>query len=69
MLSKRRAQVAEPDPGLSAEIDELAAGLDSLTSRGAAIVFGVCGRALAPLLKQVELRSGGAGAFPISSWR
>lgn len=56
--------MAEPAPGLSAEIDELAAGLDSLTSRGAAIVFGVCGRALAPLLKQVEQRSGGSWAVP-----
>ena len=46
------------------EIQELAKALDSLTARGTATIFGVCGRALAPLLKQVEQRSGGRFTIP-----
>jgi len=50
--------------GLYFEIRELANTLDRLTARGMAGIFGVCGRALAPLLKQVERRSEGRWAVP-----
>ncbi len=50
--------MTEPDHGLYFEIQELAEALGSLTSRGMAAIFGICGRAFAPLLEQVEQRSG-----------
>lgn len=56
--------MTEPAHGLYFEVQELAEALDSLTSRGTATIFGVCGRALTPLLKQVEQRSGGRFTIP-----
>jgi hypothetical protein len=56
--------MTEPAHGLYFEIQELAKAIDSLTSRGTATIFGVCGRALAPLLKQVEQRSRGRFTIP-----
>jgi len=56
--------VTEAGHGLDAEIDELAAAADNLTPRGTAVVFGVCGRALAPLVEQVEQRSGERWTVP-----
>jgi hypothetical protein len=44
--------MTEAAHSLYAEIDELAAAVDSLSPRGKAVIFGVCGRALAPLLRQ-----------------
>jgi len=41
----------------------LAQGIDSLGARGTAAVFGVCGKALTPLVRQVEQRSGGNWEF------
>jgi hypothetical protein len=49
---------------VDAEIAELAVAADRLTPRGTAVVFGVCGRALAPLVEQVEQRSGGQWTVP-----
>jgi hypothetical protein len=45
--------------GLYAEIDALVEAVDSLSPRGMCLVFGVCERALSPLLRQVEQRSQG----------
>ena len=56
--------MTEPAPGLDTETQELAEALGSLTSRGMAAIFGICGRAVAPLLKQVEHRSGGKWTVP-----
>jgi hypothetical protein len=56
--------MTEPARGLDAEIDELSAAIDSLAPRGMAAIFGVCGRALAPLLQQVEQRSEGRFTVP-----
>lgn len=56
--------VAAAGRGLDAEIDELTAAIDRLAPRGTAVIFGVCGRALAPLVEQVEQRSGGKWAVP-----
>lgn len=56
--------MTEPASGLYFEIEELAEALGGLTSRGMATVFGVCGRALAPLLKLVEQRSEGRWTVP-----
>jgi hypothetical protein len=50
--------MTEPVHDLDIEVQELAEALGSLTSRGMAAIFGICGRALAPLLEQVEQRSG-----------
>ena len=56
--------MTEAAHSLYAEIDELAAAVDSLSPRGKAVIFGVCGRALAPLLRQVEKRSEGRFTVP-----
>jgi len=56
--------MTEPAHGLDIEVQELAEALGSLTSRGKAAIFGICGRALAPLLEQVEQRSGGRWTVP-----
>jgi hypothetical protein len=50
-------------PGLRSESQILAQGIDSLGERGTAAVFGVCGRALTVLVRQVEQRSGGRWEF------
>ena len=50
--------------GLYAEIKDLAKSLEGATAQGMAATFGVCGRALAPLLEQVEQRSGGKWRVP-----
>lgn len=52
------------EDGLYGEIRELAALLEGSTARGTAAVFGVCGRALAPLLRQAGQRDGGSWAVP-----
>ena len=41
----------------------LAQGIDSLGARGTATVFGVCGKALTPLVLRVEQRGGGNWEF------
>jgi hypothetical protein len=56
--------MTDPAHDLRFEIRELARALDNLSPRGTAAIFGVCGKALAPLLKQVEERSGGRWAIP-----
>src|SRR5690348_12937237 len=56
--------MTEAAHSLYAEIDGLAAAVDSLTPRGKAVIFGVCGRALTPLLRQVEQRSQGRFTVP-----
>jgi hypothetical protein len=56
--------MTEPSHDLDIEVQELAEALGSLTSRGMAAIFGICGRALAPLLEQVEQRSGGRFTVP-----
>jgi hypothetical protein len=56
--------MTEPAQGLYVQIQELADALDGLTSHGMAAIFGICGRALAPLLKRVEQRSEGRWAVP-----
>jgi hypothetical protein len=43
--------------GLDIKVKELAEALDGLNRHGMAAIFGICGRALAPLLDQVEQRS------------
>ena len=48
--------------GLYAEIDALAEAVEGLSPRGMCVVFGVCERALSPLLRQVEQRSQGSWA-------
>jgi hypothetical protein len=45
--------------GVYAEIKDLANALEGGTAQGMAATFGVCGRALTPLLEKVEQRSGG----------
>jgi hypothetical protein len=50
--------------GLDAEVERLSGALGNLTSRGMAAIFGVCGRAPAPLVEQVEQRSEGGFAVP-----
>jgi len=50
--------------GLYAEINDLAEALKGATAQGMAATFGVCGRALAPLLEKVEQRSGGKWRVP-----
>jgi len=50
--------------GLRSEFQVLAQGIDSLGARGTAAIFGVCGKALTPLVRQVEQRSGGDWEFP-----
>ena len=52
------------DYGLYAEIKDLAKALEGATAQGMAATFGVCGRALAPLLEKVEQRSGGKWRVP-----
>lgn len=49
--------------GLHAEFQMLAQDIDDLGARGTATVFGVCGKALAPLVRQAEQRSGGNWRF------
>ena len=53
-----------PTHGLNAEINNLAEALKGATAQGMAATFGVCGRALAPLLEKVEQRSGGRWRVP-----
>ena len=53
-----------PTHGLNAEINNLAEALKDATAQGMAATFGVCGRALAPLLEKVEQRSGGRWRVP-----
>lgn len=50
-------------PGLRSEFRMLAQGIDSLGARGTAAVFGVCSKALTPLVRQAEQRSGGIWKF------
>jgi hypothetical protein len=50
--------------GLYAEINDLAKALENATAQGMAAIFGVCARALAPLLEKVEQRSGGKWRVP-----
>jgi hypothetical protein len=49
---------------LRSEFQVLAQGIDSLGARGTAAVYGVCGKALTPLIRQVEQQSGGNWEFP-----
>lgn len=51
--------MTEPARGLYAKIDALAEAVEGLNPRGTCVVFGVCERALSPLLRQVEQRSQG----------
>jgi len=50
--------------GLYAEINDLAKALEGATAQGMAATFGVCARALAPLLEKVEQRRGGKWRVP-----
>jgi hypothetical protein len=56
--------LTRPTHGLNAEINNLAEALKGATAQGTAATFGVCGRALAPLLEKVEQRSGGRWRVP-----
>jgi hypothetical protein len=56
--------LTESAGGLYAEISELASSFDRSTAQGLATIFGVCARALAPLLEKVEQRSGGSWSVP-----
>jgi hypothetical protein len=56
--------MSEFTPGLRSEIRALAQGIDPLGARSTAAVFGVCGMALTPLVRQVEQRSRGNWDFP-----
>lgn len=58
-----RAFMSEFTQGLRSESRMLAQGIDSLGARGTATVFGVCGRALTPLVRQVEQWSGESWEF------
>jgi hypothetical protein len=55
--------MSESTPGFRAELRVLAQGIDSLGARGTATVFGVCGKALTPLVLRVEQRGGGNWEF------
>lgn len=56
--------MTEPANGLDTKVKEVAEALDGLNRHGMAAVFGICGRALAPLLDQVEQRSRGTWTVP-----
>jgi hypothetical protein len=55
--------MSESTLGFRSELQVLAQGIDSLGARGTAAVFGVCGKALTPLVRRVEQRSGGNWEF------
>lgn len=55
--------MSEFTEGLRSEFQVLAEGIDSLGARGTAAIFGVCGKALTPLVRQAEQRSEGNWEF------
>lgn len=44
--------------GIEAKVHEISSSLDGISSRGLAVIFGACGKALMPLMSQAEIRIG-----------